>query len=407
MSAAPQPIMSARRVALFGALLMAMGPMAMTLFTPALPEVARTLNTTDASVKMTMTAYFGGFAFAQLVAGPISDAIGRRPVVFAFVSLFLVGTLGAVFATTVELLILSRFIQGLGASAGISISRALVRDVFEGDAASRIINMIGLILVAGPAFGPTIGALLMTVFGWRAVFVGMFLFGVAVAALVAFGMRETVRNPDRSRLGLRPLLRSYRVLLSSRYFIAAILVQAGIVGAIYTQATVLPFVMMERVGLTPTQFGLGMLLQSSGFLIGSISVRFLMPRLGGRRLVNIGMFPLALGSLAILSLLFIEPSYLGVMAPIALFSFSNAFVMPGNTTAAMAPFPEMAGAAAAFMGFTQMFLGMTFGTLAALFPNPVIGLALMTSLLGSVAVLAHIVARRMQSQPLVLPAVGE
>ena len=123
--------MSERRVGLIGALLTAIGPISMALYTPAMTEIVHALGTTEALVKMTLTLYFGGFACAQLVAGPLSDALGRRPVAFLFMGIYCAGSLFALGAS-VHALMLARFVQGIGASAGVAISRAVVRDLFQG-----------------------------------------------------------------------------------------------------------------------------------------------------------------------------------------------------------------------------------------------------------------------------------
>ena len=138
-SAAGQaPVMTERRVALIGGLMVAIGPISMALYTPAMTEIMRAFGTTEAAVKMTLTLYFGGFACAQLIAGPLSDALGRRPVTFAFMGVYCLASLAALAAPSVEALMVARFLQGIGASAGVAISRAIVRDLFTGERSSRI-----------------------------------------------------------------------------------------------------------------------------------------------------------------------------------------------------------------------------------------------------------------------------
>ncbi|MCB1756885.1 MAG: MFS transporter, partial [Gammaproteobacteria bacterium] len=163
--------MSARRVSLLGALLVAIGPISMALYTPAMPAIVEAFGSTESAVKMTLVLYFGGFACSQLVAGPLSDALGRKPVIFLFMAIYLLGSLLAMLAPTVDTLMVARFVQGVGASVGVAISRAVVRDLFTGDDSSRIMNLIGIILALGPAISPTLGGLLMEAFGWRSTFV--------------------------------------------------------------------------------------------------------------------------------------------------------------------------------------------------------------------------------------------
>jgi DHA1 family bicyclomycin/chloramphenicol resistance-like MFS transporter len=388
-----RPLMSERRVSLIGALLVAIGPVSMALYTPAMPEVVRAFATSESAVKLTLTLYFGGFACAQLIAGPLSDALGRRPVTFAFMGIYCAASLAALYAPTVEALMLARFVQGVGASAGAAISRAIVRDLFQGETSSRIMNLIGIILALGPAMAPTIGGLLLVATGWRSIFAAMAIGGVVVALVVALGLRETV-TPDRTRLNLRLLAGSYAAVLANREFVAASGVMAGAVGALFAQATFLPFILMDRVGLSPTAFGFGMLLQSGFFFAGSLVVRRLMPRRGAEALVGPGLGFILAGSLGVALLLIREPSFLGVMVPVAIYAFGIAFVMPAMATAALRPFPQAAGAAAAMMGFTQMGAGLVVGTLGALMGDPVLAMGLLIPAMGVLAWLCFRIWRR-------------
>ena len=126
-----KPLMSARRVSLIGAMLAAIGPVSMALYTPAMPEIVNAFGTTEAAVKMSLSLYFAGFAFAQLICGPISDGLGRRPVTVAFMAIYTVSSFLAVFAPDIETLIVARLLLGVGAAAGIAVSRAIVRDLFQ------------------------------------------------------------------------------------------------------------------------------------------------------------------------------------------------------------------------------------------------------------------------------------
>jgi len=392
ISAKP-PRMSIRQVSLLGAFFIAVGPIAMALYTPAMAEVVEAYGTTNSLVKLTLTLYFAGFASAQLIAGPLSDALGRRPVIIGFMAIFLCGSLLALFAPTVEVLIVARFIQGIGASAGVAISRALVRDMFEGDESSRIMNMMGIILATAPAIAPTLGGVLVLYTGWRSVFVAMILFGAAVMLAAVFSLKETV-VPDRSHLNVRSLCRSYLTLLLNGHFMTTSMTIAGAVGAIYALATMLPFILMQQLGLSPTQFGLGMLMQSGSFFLGSLTFRPLMRRYSAYQMVSPGLVLIALGSIVTLTLLVGEPTFLRVMIPVAIYAFGIAFVIPAMSTAALAPFPQIAGAAASLMGFMQMGAGLLVGSLAGLFTNPTQALAILLPMMGAVACLSYIMYRK-------------
>ncbi len=151
------PVLSERLTALFGALLVALGPISMALYTPAMPTLVAAFGTTVGAVKATLTLYFAGFALAQLVCGPLSDAYGRRPVLIGFLSLYVIASVAAAMAPSVGVLMAARLVQGIGAACGTAISRAIVRDSFTGATSARIMNTIGIFLAIGPALSPSIG----------------------------------------------------------------------------------------------------------------------------------------------------------------------------------------------------------------------------------------------------------
>lgn len=390
-----KPLMSERRVSILGAVLVAIGPISMALFTPAMPEIVRAFGSTEHAVKMTLTLYFAGFAFAQLICGPLSDGLGRRPVTLAFIGIYCVASGLALMAPNVETLIAARFLQGVGAAVGVAIARAIVRDLFTRDQSARIMNLIGLILGIGPAFSPTLGGITMELFGWHSIFLLMFAAGLGIAITAYLCLRETVVR-DLSRIRPKALLKSYRTLLRSRYFMTSALVVGGTVGTAYTQATVLPFILIQKVGLTPSQFGLGMLMQSGFFFLGNITVRAVMRRTGAAILVPVGLGFVFIGatSLAILLHLY-EPTFLRVMGPVAFSSFGMAFVMPAMTTASLAPFPHIAGAASAMAGFVQMGAGLVGGMVIAAFVDPAIGMGTVVPIMGYIAIAAWIVFSRL------------
>ena len=366
----------------------------MSLFTPAMPELVADFGTTESMVKMTLSLYFAGFAVTQLVCGPLSDGYGRKPVTFGFMLIYMVASLLAVFATNIETLIAARFLQGVGAAVGVSVARAIVRDLFTSERSARIMNLIGLIMGAGPAFAPTLGGLMMNAFGWPSIFVFMAVMAVVIVAVVGFAMRETVVR-DPSRIRPRAIARSYRALLTDRYFMLSSMAMAGGVGALYAQATILPFILMNRVGLTPTQFGIGMLMQSGFYFGGSVVVRRIMGRFGAFRIVPWGVCFMIAGSLAMAVVLHIwEPTFLRVMIPVSLFSFGLAFMMPAMSTAAVAPFPHMAGAAASLSGFLQMGGGLVGGLLASAMGNPVAAMSTIIPAMGLIGAGSYLLWRR-------------
>lgn len=376
------PPMSERRTSLIGAFLTMIGSMSMSLYTPAMPALASAFGVDNAAAKLTLTFYFGGFAVAQLLTGPASDAVGRRGAAIIFLSVYLVGSLLAVFAPTIEWLMVARLVQGVGASVGTTVARAIVRDQFTGEQSSRIMNTIGIVLAIGPGLAPTIGGLLLEFSSWEGIFLVMGGMGVCGIGIALFALRETT-VPDISRAAPLPLMRSYARLATSAPVISAALTIGFAVGAIYMLATVLPFVLIDEAGLTPAEFGVGMITQTGSYFIGSLVFRLLLRYASAERLVVPGIVFILLGSgLAFLSIQLLPVSYLSVMIPVGVYAFGVAFVMPHMTTAALMPFPRIAGTAAALLGFIQMGSGMVAGLIAATIGEPVLSLHILFPAMG-------------------------
>ncbi|WP_202903069.1 multidrug effflux MFS transporter [Agrobacterium tumefaciens] len=383
-------IMSTRRTAMLGALLTALAPISMSIYTPAMPELTRVFATTESAVKLSLSLYFAGFAIAQLLAGPASDAFGRRKASLVFLSIFLGGGLLAILAPTIEVLLFARLVQGIGASVGMTVARAVVRDQFAGAEASSIMNLIGIMLAVGPAMGPTIGGLSLAAFGWQSVFFLMACLGaIAIFSVVVF-LRETT-VPDRSLIRPRRLLSAYGTLLTEPRFLLAALVLGGSIGALYAQATMLTFILINKVGMSPTAFGVGMLMQTGAYFFGSIALRYIAPRLGDRRSVMLGLcFSGTGGLLIMLSVFLVPPSFLSIMGPVAVATVGIALLTPSMVTAALAPFPHIAGSASAMMGFIQMGSGFAGGAAASLVGSPLTGFGIIIPVMEFTAVASYI-----------------
>jgi MFS transporter, DHA1 family, multidrug resistance protein len=383
--------MSETRTSIIGAFLVALGPISMALYTPAMPELVHAFHTNESMIKLTLSLYFGGFACAQLVSGTLSDAFGRRPVTIGFMVIYLIGSLLSAFAPDVNWLIAGRLIQGIGASAGMTVARAIVRDQFTGNQSASIMNLMGMMLAVGPGLSPTIGSIALGAFGWQSIFFIMVAFSIAACLMVVFAMEETT-VPDRSRARPGPILAGYAEILADLRFVSGSVVIAGAVGILYTLASVLPFVLIDRVGLTPLQFGLGMLMQSGSYFVGSIVVRRLLKNTAAMTLMGPGLGLIGVGSAAlVLSVHFLPLSFLSVMLPVGVCAFGIAFVTPYMMTAAAAPFPHIAGSAAAMMGFVQMGSGLVGGMICAAIGAPVLALQIVIPAFGFVAIVSYFV----------------
>ena len=257
-----------------------------------------------------------------------------------FLGVYVVASIVAMAAPTVDWLLAGRLLQGIGASAGIAVSRAIVRDRFTGHQSSRVMNAIGIAMAVGPAASPTLGGLILAALGWHAIFVFMAAYGVVLMALIAAYMPETLRDRDPTRFRPRRLLANYGAIIGDPRFLQPALVVGCTIGTLYASATMLPFVLIDRAGLSPVAFGIGMLAQSGSYIVGSFVTRLLMRRFDAAALVPFGIgFALAGGVLLAILLRVAEPTFLSVMGPIAFIAFGIALAQPAATTAALAPVP--------------------------------------------------------------------
>lgn len=370
-----RPAMSPGRATVIGGLLIAIGSVSMALYTPAMPTLVGVFGTSMGMIKTTLTAYFAGFALAQLVCGPLSDGYGRRPISFIFLAVYVVGSLAAMVAPTAETMIAARFLQGVGAAVGVAISRAVVRDLFSGQESARVMNSIGIVLALGPAVAPTLGGLLLQFAGWHSIFVAMVMAGLAALAMVRWSMPETNANRDPALARPGQVVVNYGRLLVDRRFMVPAVTMGMAIGLFYMLGTVLPFVLIDRVGMSPTHFGFGMLAQTGSFLAGGFLVRRLLMSFGASRMILPGLIVALFGALGTVPLgHWIEPSYTTVMVPVGIYAFAAALVLPGLTTEALAPFARVAGSASALMGFIQMGSGFLGGVVATFFSDPVIAI---------------------------------
>ncbi len=361
----------ARPVRLVRAAGAAIGQVSTTIYLPSIPELSRSLGVAESTVQLTIVAYLAPFALFQLVAGPIADSRGRRVTLAAGMGLFIIGSLLGALSWHPAALFLGRFLQGVGASAGYTVSRAVARDLFEGTQLTRVIGDIALAFALAPGMMPAIGGFANDLLGWRTNFAIPVGFGLAILASILRFLPETLGSkvpfdPRRLARTYTPIARSTRfasfALLSTVPFIGLFAFFAA--GPAYT---------INVVGLSPREFGVLPPLAVCGFLVGlRLSRRMLR---GPRAALTVG---LGIG-VALLSAVLIFSLYrLGILgaAELTLGMFIHAtalgIVVPVTSAEAIRPFGASAGAASALLGFTQM-SGAMAGTLVTSWLGVVLG----------------------------------
>ncbi len=332
--------------------LVAVGMVATNIYVPSLPALTRDLGTTPQMVQLTLTVYFAAVALTQLAYGPISDRIGRRPVVLAGIGLYIVASLGCMLAPSIEVLIGARVLQAMGACAGPVMARAIIRDVFEREESARVMATIGLVLAISPAVAPVLGSHLQVWFGWRSVFAAVAAFGTVVMIVMLRFLGET-RPP-----GLAPpssLMAGYRTLLASPAYLGYALSSTCVLAGLFAFITEAPFIIIELLGEPAQNFGWYSLITVGGFALGSYAASRLSLRLGIDRMVALGIAAALLGAglLAGLALAGVF-SVAAVIVPMAVVASGMGMVFPNTTAGAVGAFPHIAGTASALLGFLQM-----------------------------------------------------
>lgn len=344
------------------AALSALGPFSIDTYLPSFHDIGVSLGATPIEVQQTLTAYMLPFAIMALWHGAISDALGRRRVVLVSLALFGLASIGCVFATRIEHLWILRALQGMSAGAGIVIGRAIVRDIFDGPEAHRLMSQITMMFALAPAVAPMIGGQLQTWFGWRSVFVFMVLMTFAIWFACWRLLPETLPPERRQPLHAGYLARTYWKVLTSPAFLFACGGLAFNFAGFFIYVMSAPVFLMRHLGVSETGFlwlfgpaMVGLLTGSwySGRLAGKLSLKQTVIRgysiMGTAALINIGLN------------LWFPPGLPWSVTPIFIYTFGMSLAMPCLTLMALEPFPNQRGLAAS----CQMFLQSIFNSLVA------------------------------------------
>ncbi|HHI82926.1 MAG TPA: Bcr/CflA family efflux MFS transporter, partial [Rhizobiales bacterium] len=253
------------------ALLTAVGPLSTDMYLPSLPAISSALGATAPAVQLTLSAFLAGFAAGQLVHGPLSDHFGRRPVLLTGLAIFVLGSAACAYARDIEILIVSRFFQAIGASAATVLARAIVRDLHGGKDAARLLSFMGALMGIVPLAVPVFGGYLQTAFGWRASFFTTALLALALMLVSITFLPETLDRTSRGKWQARAMIEDFTGLLASpvfiRYLISICLGFAGL----FTFISGSSFVLQNYYGLGEVAFGLAFSFCVAGYISGTLA----------------------------------------------------------------------------------------------------------------------------------------
>jgi MFS transporter, DHA1 family, multidrug resistance protein len=336
------------------ALLTAVGPMSVDLYLPSLPELGRVFGASVPQVQLTLSGYLLCFAIGQIVFGPISDHVGRKPVLLAALSLYVAVCLSCMFATSIEMLIALRCLQALGVAGAPVLARAIVRDLYHGVRAGRELARMGSITALAPVVAPSLGGILQSTFGWRASFLGMAALGLCAIVLVVRLLPETMKQPPKHPMSLLSIIRGYGMFLRHRTFRIYLAIVSASYGGLFAWISGSSFVLQDLYGLSPLLFGLVFAAATLGYGLGTLLAARLVVRIGIDRTIVCGGVALAAGGLAMAAAIALgATSPAALAAPMALYLCGLGLAMPQSMAGALMPFPERAGAASSLLGFLQ------------------------------------------------------
>jgi MFS transporter, DHA1 family, multidrug resistance protein len=333
------------------------GPLTMSIYTPVMPLIGTDLGAGTDSVKYTLTTYMLGFAIGQLFYGPLSDRFGRRPIALLGVAFFTLTSLGCAFAPSIAGLIGLRILQGLGAASGAVLGRALLRDAYEAKEMPLVMSWIALAMNVSPAIAPSIGGLLGQAFGWRATFWFVAGFGALLLAALALLLGETNRYRS-TKVDLGSLMRGSGEMLRNPRFLGYILTLGFAFAINFGMLAGTPFILQDKLGFSPREFGLIVLLSVSGFTAGNFANNRLVGRVPPVAILRLaGWFHVvALVVMAALSLGGVQ-TWWAIIGPHMVLSFGSGMIGPNASAGAVGLYPRLAGTASSWIGLAQMGMG--------------------------------------------------
>lgn len=345
------------RAAIVLGLLSVIGPLAIDMYLPALPAIGADLGASDAVIQRSLMAYMAAVAVCQLIYGPLSDMFGRKPPLYFGMGVFIVGSIGCALAPNADMLIVFRFLQGVGACASMSLPRAIVRDNYTGAEAAQLMSLIMLVFSVSPILAPLSGSLVIAFGDWRAMFWVMTVVGGLGLLLLTFALRETRPKEARIGAGLGSALKAYGTLLRDWRFLGLTLIGTFGMSSFMAFLGNSSFVYIDHFGLTPTQYSLAFSVNAISFFAASQATGFLVRRFGLNRVVRVAVTGYAAAMLGLFAVTLAGADSVFVMGGFMFVAFGFlGLVLPSTGVLAMEEQGAIAGSASALMGTVQMII---------------------------------------------------
>ncbi len=369
------------------AMLTAVGPISVDMYLPSLPDIGRALDASVPQVQLTLSGFLLCFAVGQIIYGPLSDHIGRRPVLQTALAIYVAASIGCALTVSIEMLTFLRGVQAVGVAAAPVLARAIVRDLYAGARAGREMSRMGAIMALAPAVAPSLGGLLQILFGWQANFYLMAVFGFGALVVISLKLPETLDQPKTGVMSFSSVLRGFGEFLRHRGFLSYLAILSAGYGGLFAWISGSSFVLQELYGQSALEFGLTFAATTLGFLCGTLIAAKLVGRLGIDVTIMWGGVALAAGGLIMLLAVAAGlRSPLWIALPFALYLVGLGLSFPQSIAGALTPFPQRAGAASSVLGFVQQVVASAIGiAVGHSLGGSALPLAAFIAVLGSVA----------------------
>lgn len=337
--------------------LAALGPLSIDMYLPAFPDMSRSFGASASSIQLSLTACMLGMALGQIIVGPLSDVRGRKRPLLLALSAYLLASLACGFAPTIEVLIALRFVQGAAGASGIVISRAIVRDLFEGPELTKFFAALSLVNGTAPILAPIIGGQILRFGDWRIVFYLLAVLSTLMLIAVAFRLPETLPVHHRVEGNLKTTFQTFGRLLSDRTFIGYAFAQAFAMGAMFAYISGSPFVLQNIYGASPQQFSFLFGLNGIGIILAAQTAGRLAGRVDSERMMRIALTVVAMAGICLFLALTLSDSLILVMIPLFFVVSSVGMISTLGFTLAMQNYGSTAGSASALLGLLPMLVG--------------------------------------------------
>lgn len=385
------------RLALVLGLLSAIGPFAIDMYLPALPSIGQSLGASVHAVQASLMAFFISLGIGQIVYGPVSDMVGRKGPLYFGLLLFAAGSVGCALAPNIETLVVLRFIQGLGACAGMVVPRAIVRDLHTGTDAARLMSLLMLVFSVSPILAPLAGSILIESLGWRSVFWAVTVLALLGLVLLATSLTETRSPEQRVDSSFASAITAYRRLLRDRRFMGLVFTGAFGMASFFAYLANSSFVLIDHYGLTPRQYSLAFAANAASFIGVSQFTGRMAKRYGLAPMVRVAVTGYALVMALLLVVNLAGVDRLDVLLALLFVGYGFlGLVVPSIAVLALDQHGEIAGTASALMGTLQFATGVLVMALVGWFVEGtarpmVVGIAVCA---GIAFVLAQLTLRR-------------